>query len=192
MNKQIFKFFAVCLVNLSPMLMANFADMDKNIKLRVAAFFPIEDRVRDIYGSTQPSYQIESTVGINDFTFAWLNVDWMSKNGHSEHLKNFTSMRMLSISSGASLLGQVREDIKIYLGCGYSLSCLSIHNRHTLKHRHQKKYISGLQVKSGVLYTVSCDYFVEFFVDYLYQARQFKSRISLGGFKVGGGLGYHF
>lgn len=162
------------------------------IKARVAAFFPSSNRFRKIYDHTLPCYQLEATAKVYKCFSLWANADWLSKNGNSNHLNYFTSIRMVSYSIGLSAAYPLTDQVSAYLGIGPAGAYTEIHNRHVRSHRNETKNIFGLLAKSGFIYNIDCHLFVDFFVDYLYLPSQFHTNVELGGVKAGVGIGYNF
>lgn len=193
MYKHLFKALLSWSLLAPPLLCGNMAN---TIKCRAAAFFPCSDRMRDIYSQTIPTYEVEATFGVKDTVQAWANVGWLYKHGRSENLKSATSINMRSVSCGLSLVGCVNECLRIYLGAGYSMTCAQIKNTFYTSNTHckykERKYISGVVVKSGVLYDINCMLCSEAFLDYLYLPSKFHTSVSLGGLRLGIGLGYKY
>ena len=166
--------------------------LDPTLKVRVAAFWPTSDRFREIYGSSMPSYQIEA-----GFTFlqnfrGWVNFDWVYKKGHSEPLHHKTTINLSNGSFGVSFVQCVTDDISLYAGIGPSFGDIRIRNRTTKEHKRENKFAVGGVVKLGAVYQINCRFFLDLFVDYLYQPAHIRSDVNVGGLKAGIGVGTHF
>lgn len=162
------------------------------LKVRIGAFFPTSDRFTEIYGDSLPVYEIEGAWTFCQCYKAWVNIDYFCKKGHSHHLDYFTSVKMSNFSFGITIPHRIFDQFTVYAGIGPSIGYIAVHNRVTKKHINEKQAAFGLVLKSGITYEITSCYFADFFVDYLYQPSTFKTRVNMGGVKVGLGLGSHF
>lgn len=170
-----------------------FSGMKSSFKVRIAAFWPLmSGRFREIYGDVTPNYQIEAGFTFRDCYQVWVNFDWIYKRGHSHSLHDSTTLNIGNLSIGLSLLHHFSKSFTAYAGLGPSFGRINVHNTFTHIHRNETKYPVGLAVKSGLLYHFNCRYFVDIFVDYLYQPTSFKTKVDIGGLKTGIGIGIDF
>ena len=151
-----------------------FARLDPTLKVRVAAFWPTSERFTEVYGNSMPSYQIEAAGTIYKCYQGWVNFDWVYKKGRSDHLKYGTVLNIGALSFGVSLPYQFTDKFSVYAGIGPSFGYIAVHNRHTRQYKNENKYAVGVVVKSGLIYNITCRYFVDFFFDYLYSPRRIR------------------
>lgn len=186
------KWLLTCLLLLSARGFALADDMNTTLKARLAAFYPTEDRYRHVYGSSMASYQLEATTKYNECYDIWANVDWLNKNGKSNQLRYFTTIKVTNLSFGISIPYKISDKFSAYAGIGAAIGHVYIHNRFTSAHRNEKKFAGGLALKSGLIYEVTCRVFLELFLDYTYQPVQFRRTVDIGGIKTGFGIGSRF
>lgn len=189
MNKKICKICLMLFVSTTSLVSAHW---NSSVKFRGGAYFPTEHRFKRIYGKALPVYEVETTIALKKRFQGWINVNWLNKHGSSDRLHYSTTIRMASLSTGGSFLLKIAQGTMVYAGLGYSLSNIDLKNHCTALCRRKNKYISGLALKSGILLDVNCRLFTDFFVDYVFLDKQFRTRVLLGGFKIGAGVGYKF
>ena len=177
-----------------------FADLNTSLEFRGAAFIHSSHRFREIYGNIGSSYQIEAagTLDCNfDCNLGWFaNADWTQKKGRSEGLNDVTKMSIANFSFGLKYLYPFFCNYTAYVGIGPSFSRIALNNHHTHHRSHHNRYNSRIAIggilKTGVLYSIRCNIFLDVFVDYLYQPVSYSTSVNIGGFKTGAGIGYKF
>jgi len=178
-----------------------FADLCSSLEFRGAGFFHSSHRFREIYGNVGTSYQIEAAGNLDfcnlDCNLGWFaNVDWTQKKGRSEGLHDVTKMSIANLSFGLKYLYPFYRNYTAYAGIGPSFSRIALNNHHSHLRSHNNRYNSRIAIggilKTGVLYSVSCNLFLDVFVDYLYQPVSYSTNVDIGGFKLGAGIGYKF
>jgi outer membrane protein len=142
-------------------------DADIAVEFRTAAFFPCEDRFRDIYGDVNPSYQIEATYGLCNCWKLFANIDEFYQTGRVKYCCK-SSLNILTTSFGPKYVYPLWSCVDIYGGVGLSLA-----------------------LKSGINYYFYRNFFLDLFVDYNYQPA-FDQCVDIGGVKTGLGIGYLF
>jgi len=199
MKQSIIKIIVFILITFMPLL----AYSETSLEFRTAAFFHSSDRFRDIYGRVGPSYQIEAAHSLNDYFDcysglerfnAFANIDWYSENGKSEGLNWKTKVSIANFSFGLRYPYYFTNGLALYVGIGPSISriVLNNHNHNFNQKRSDTKIAFGGILKTGILYSINCNFFLDVFVDYLYQPVHYSTRVDIGGFKIGSGLGYKF
>lgn len=198
MHQTMFKFF-FCLIIFSGSSL--FADPCTSFEFRGAGFFHSSHRFREIYGNVGTSYQIEAAGNFNccnlDCNLGWFaNVDWTQKKGRSEGLNDPTKMSIANLSFGLKYLYPFFCNYTAYAGIGPSFSRIALDNHHSHQRSHNNRYNSRIAIggiiKTGVLYSINCNLFLDGFVDYLYQPVNYSTNVDIGGFKLGAGIGYKF
>lgn len=188
MNKRIIiAIFIFSLLNLFPCFGNNYS-----VELRTAAFFPSSGLFRGIYGKVGTCYQAEGSAKWKNCWDLWSNIDWFTKHGESLGFRQPTRINILNFSLGIKYVYPFSRKCNAYIGLGPNLSVLWLKNNF-LGHREKvsKRALGGI-VKLGIQYFITDCYFLDLFVDYLYQPMHFKNHVNVGGFKTGIGLGTQF
>lgn len=176
---------------------------ESRVEVRADAFIPSNKLFREIYGDVNASYGIEASAGLIDCFEGWVNFDWFSKDGRSHVERNesdiegcghdSTRAEIANFSFGLRLPYDLCSSFTPYAGIGPSFSRIWIKNK-GLCHSKEARWACGGIVKLGVYYDFCNCFFLDVFVDYLYQPVNFKHRhhVDIGGFKTGAGIGYRF
>jgi hypothetical protein len=171
------------------------AELETTIELRSAAFFHSSKRFREIYGRVGASYGFEVSTRYRNCLAIWVNYDQFSKHGrvHGE-CGGKTRVDIYNASLGVNYLYPFCNCFEAYAGLGGSLSRINLKNRSHCFHEEKSKLAGGLVLKSGIIYYFSCNWFLDLFVDYLYQPVKFHHHhcVDIGGVKAGGGIGVSF
>ena len=163
------------------------------LELRGAAFFPSAKRFRGIYGNVSSCYELESVVSFCSPWEGWVNFDWYSKNGRSIGLHDDTRVSIANGSFGIRYKYPCGGCYVPYLGIGPSFAGIHIKNKLCNHHTEEKSnFVVGGVVKAGVYWYFCNDWFIDFFVDYLYQPKHYETRVDLGAVKPGIGIGVKF
>lgn len=195
MNKIIFKaFFTFLLCYLIPLT----AELQTTIEIRSAAFFHSSKLFRRLYGNVGTSYELEVSTRFQDCLELdnieiWANYDQFSKHGKVRHCEGAkTRIDIYDISLGLNYIYPFCNCFEAYAGIGSSLSSVVLKNKSCCFHEKKSKLAAGIVLKSGIVYYLSCQIFLDLFVDYLYQPVNFHHRVDVGGVKIGGGIGWKF
>lgn len=164
--------------------------METTVELRAAAFFPSSDRFRDIYGKVIGDIQIEASTQWPGCLESWVNLDFLSKHGKSIGGEDPTKVNIANVSFGINMPYQFCE-YTFYIGIGPSFSRIWLKNQSCSEEKVSKLAYGGV-LKSGVCYFLTECIFLDVFVDYLYQPVHFETKVDIGGFKIGAGLGVAF
>jgi hypothetical protein len=167
-------------------------EINPTVVLRGAAFLPTSERFNEIYGRSIGNYQIEVAGTFFSCYRSWMNLDWVYKKGKSDSLGYFTRVKIGNFSLGLSIPYEISTDLHAYAGIGASFGYIEVQNRFTKIHRNENKFAAGLVVKSGIIYNIHCHYFLDLFIDYLYQPTTFSTNVNIGGLKIGAGIGTRF
>jgi hypothetical protein len=163
-----------------------------DIEFRTGVFFPSSHRFREIYGNGAASYQVETSLQFHPFLAAWTNVDWVPKSGRSIGVHDYTRVNIFNVGLGLKVPYQVNDKFSVYVGLGPSFGGIWIHNHaHCIKKRASKVLFGGV-AKAGINYFFSESFFLDVFVDYLYEPVRFDTSMNIGGLKTGLGIGYSF
>lgn len=168
------------------------AEGSTTVELRCAAFFPTDKRFRQIYGSVNPSFQIETSTPLNCIVDMWANFDWFSKRAAVSGCGK-TRIDIPNLSLGLKKVCPLTCCFDVYVGLGASFSWITLKNP-ACGGGFEKttKFAFGGVLKTGVNYTLCKCIFLDFFVDYLYLPVHINRTIDCGGLKAGVGIGYQF
>lgn len=164
-------------------------------QVRGAAFIPLKEDLRDIYGSGIPTLEFEGSYSLLkdkwmqcDQLLLWGNVGWTSGSGHH------TKMNLVPISIGLEYQLHFARYFDFYLGVGPTFSFLRIDN-HRGSHDFNRNQF-GLTTKTGFRATFPTNFFIDVFADYYYTQFKEMHHGSLhidnhfSAFIVGAGFGY--
>ncbi|MBA2728938.1 MAG: hypothetical protein H0U49_12295 [Parachlamydiaceae bacterium] len=188
-----------------------------DVAARIAYFQPQDHRIRGIYGHHgYPEYELEANCPIDSIynccgydcgpTWAgWGNFSIYHKKGHSSGcIKNSSEITSWALNFGIKgYLGACcfPESFRPYLGFGVGYAHVDFHDHSPYVNKHIDRSGIAILAKSGIEYDITCDIFLDFFVDYAsnwfnspHTSRCCNStrRFNTGGVKLGLGLGYHF
>ena len=170
-----------------------------SIEIRGAAFFPASHRFREVYENIGGNYQVELSTSTcicqREFNL-WANFDWYSKkNKKHDCCDYYTRVEIPTISGGLKYYFPCTcfcSNFDFYLGLGVTYSRIHLKSESCcVKEKKCKDSIGGV-IKSGINYYFCRNFFLDVFVDYVYQPVSFHKHVDVGGLKVGGGLGYSF
>lgn len=201
------KKYLLCLVLLflAPYQVSAFFNCDRSVEFRFGGYFPETSRLKEIYSSSWPEYQIIFNQGMCDNLQLWLEGDYTLKSGHSKGLKDPTKIRIIPISLGVKYLVSLScfcPSTEFYLGAGVAYTFLRIKDDSEFVHEHTDKEAWGAIFKSGIYYHLTDCLFADFYVDYLYQRYSIshpdsspyvrRNDLNAGGVKAGVGIGLRF
>lgn len=192
-------FFTLCVLSQMVSLQAF------DIEARIAYFLPQDTRMRDIYGKNGlPEYEIEVSAPFQSCCDCscdwdmWANLSYYDGSGHSSCLRNSTWARNWTLTAGLKRYFDVCMCFRPYLGLGVGLVNAQFKDRSPFVSRHVNKWGTAILVKSGIKYDVTCNIFLDLFMDYSYNwimnkgCCHSKRNLTTGGLKLGLGLGYQF
>ena len=165
----------------------------KSIELRGAAFIPTGDLFRDIYGSAAGNVQVELAARQNEGCWgAWMNGDFISKEGHSLGLCKSTTAKIFDFSLGVRRYWDIRC-FTAALGFGANAGHIKLNNCTTCSPTCVSKWGGGFVIKSNLYYDITDCWFLDLFADYTYQKICFtNNEAHIGGVKLGAGVGVNF
>ncbi len=179
-----------------------------DIEARVAYFLPQDHRMRDIYSSKGfAEYELETSTPLDCLVDCapcnwdgFANLSFYQKNGRSSCLNDRTRVTNWTLNFGVKRYFDVCGCFKPYLGLGAGAAYVRFHDHSDFVKRHNNKWGFAILAKSGVKYDITCNLFLDLFVDYSYAWFNFYHKRSCvavrntntGGLKCGLGLGYQF
>lgn len=178
------------------------------IEARAAYFYPQEKRIRDLYGKNGfANYQIEAAMPFDYLNDCYCSCDWdlftnvgyYEKSGHTSCLNSRTTVNNWTINFGVKRYFDMCECFRPYLGLGIGAAYVKFHDRSDFVRQHTNEWGFALLAKSGIIYDITCNFFLDAFIDYSYEWYDFKKKscvstknVNTGGLKTGLGLGYRF
>jgi hypothetical protein len=167
---------------------------ENRLEFRSVAFYPHSQLFRDIYGRMEIDWQVQASTELTDHLDLWSNFSWLYSKGHSIGFHNRTSINILNSSLGVNYLYSLNCQFTLYFGIGACIGKMWITNHSDFRgnERLTKRLFGGI-AKCGIYYYFSRQYYLDLFLDYLYQTVHFPhKRLNIGGIKAGLGLGKLF
>lgn len=161
------------------------------LAVRGASFFPLEHRFQQVYGNATWDVQVEAGMALNSGWEVFTNIDYMAIDRNKNSCCK-TYAEVVQGSFGLKRSFRLSDQNDFYLGVGPSFGHISLDNHSCCGKEVKSKYATGVVVKSGVRHFFYNGFFLDLFVDYLYQPVHFHKRVDIGGIKTGAGLGLAF
>jgi len=196
-----FIFLTLCLLSQMVSLQA----LEFDVEARVAYFYPSDNRMREVYNQNGwANYQIEAST---PFDFCcdcscdwrlWTNVSYFHETGHSSCLRDKTSVNNWAVNFGLKRYFETCMCLRPYLGLGVGFAYVQFNDHSPFVHEHVRRWGVAVLAKSGIQYDVTCNLFLDLFLDYAYNGFRFhgccgsRRHVDTGGLNVGLGLGYKF
>lgn len=173
---------------------------DWSLQVRGAAFIPLQEQLRKIYGSALPTVELEGSYSLIKWSdcnqlLLWGNVGWTFKTGESIGFGYYSRLNLIPISVGVEYQINFWRNFDFYVGLGPTYSFLRIENKDGFDTTHLRRSQFGFTTKTGFRYTFCTNFFFDIFGDYFYTPfREMHDSIQnidnhFSGFFVGGGFG---
>jgi hypothetical protein len=178
-----------------------FYDRDVLVEIKGSGFFPTSHLFKKIY-HTSGMVGAEATVNLYDCIYGWASIDWLSKSGHSLIADTKTKVNYLPIAFGLKYFIPFPFCYgDWYVGIGALAARIHTHDFSPFVAPYYTKWGWGVIAKAGVLFDISCSFFIDFFLNY--SSVNARSTNTFGGLVVphkakvhgwilGAGLGYRF
>ncbi|MCJ7651991.1 MAG: hypothetical protein MUP85_25610 [Candidatus Lokiarchaeota archaeon] len=158
-----------------------------SIELKGSYFSPSEKAFQDIYGGGI-TYGGEVAIGLWKNLQFWLGGNYYSGNGGLTYTGEATSLKILPIGGG--LKYELSSGILGFYG-GVGVNYYQYKESSVIGNVNEGKI--GFIGKLGLSLNVTKGLFIDLFVNYSYcEMTPADFTINIGGFDVGGGLGYKF
>ena len=179
-------------------------------EFRVAYFIPKSKRVKKIYSKNLVDYQLELSKEIYPNYSVWLDVDYLTKKGHSQPFHDSTRICLVPIGLGLNYRFWCCNGWSAYAGAGANYTYLNIHDHSDYVKEHTSKWDFGGTLKLGIKKVFCNGITLDFFCDYFLQKFHFSKHskcsssehysscyiehtdLNANGLKVGIGIGYFF
>lgn len=147
---------------------------DISLDAKCAAFFPLDSKVRKIYGSALPMVTLEANARLCPLWEAWLDSSYVFADGKSYGwYGKDTHLSFVPISLGVKYFYSLCDGTDLYVGAGPCYSFFTTKDHNSLVHKITSKKQWGAVFKSGFRYHQSDCTFVEGFFNYMYQELSF-------------------
>lgn len=173
------------------------------VEFKAGYLFFTDSDVRRVYGNGAFDIQLGATYPIWSLGCGWtLNaygaVEYFQQSGKSSGDQK-TSIWSIPVNIGIKPVYAINDSLQYYFAIGPRYFYFHQHNDSSYVFRNKSKSGWGLFVNTGFNY-IFCDHFViDLFGEYSYAKVHFHGKdsiytrnIQIGGFTVGGGLGYQF
>jgi len=172
------------------------------LQARGAAFMPLKEELRHMFGSAEGTAEIESSYAIYkdkwtscDQLLFWMNASWTHVYGHTNEQRYPAKLNLVPLSFGLTYQWNIVRNVDFYLGIGptYSFLRASIESPFQKKHFNRGQF--GFTTKTGFRFTFATNFFIDIFGDYYFTSfRKMHSNVghienNFSGFFVGGGFG---
>lgn len=155
---------------------------------RVGSLLPISSLFREIYGTVNPSYQLEISGDLSRRIKAWGNGAYSHIQGASVPLKTKSHLQMVPLSFGVKYFGYLTENWEFSIGLGPCYTWLCETNDSQFIPR--AKTLHGLGGIGKILFARKVrGISSSVFADYLLQR---ASNVDLSSFIFGGGIGGYY
>lgn len=175
-----------------------------NLNARVAYLYPTSSRLRHIYSSSIPFYQLETTYETCQGWGYWFDVGYFSKKGHTsldncscsscssfDNTKIKTKLNLLQLGTGLKYSLDFTCNLSAYLGLGVTYSLINIRNDSCFVDDRVRKKTFGGSIKSGFCYYFNDCFHADLFVDY-YLTKIKDHHLDLSTVATGVGVGVSF
>lgn len=166
-------------------------------------YAPMNHRFRDIY-HTAKIYGAEVTIPVCSNFAVWAGGSYFDKKGKSLGLSSKTFVRVIPIGAGLKYFVPICwKGIKgdFYVGAGAEYVYLSTHDHSNFVIKHIRKYGLGGVYKAGFVLPISCNFYINLYLDYHDKRFSFHKRdgkqiyrmkADISGLSTGIGIGYRF
>lgn len=169
------------------------AKVECEFKVRGSALIPTSDLFRDIYGTAAGNFDAEFAVKVYSYLQVWANVDYMQAHGHSLCFCDPTSIWIVNGSFGLKAPYDFNDWLTGYLGIGPTFGGIRIRDESQFSGCSTcTKSSIGFVAKSGLDFFFCKRWFVDVFLDYVYQQAEFQKHVNANAVRVGAGLGITF
>jgi hypothetical protein len=188
---------------------------DIMVEGKAAWFHPTDKKFRRIYDNGG-LYGGEITVPFCNGLALFGSVDYFSRKGHSINRCNLavdgskhrdrTRIRIIPVALGVKYFYSLPcfcefLNMDLYVGAGVQWNCLKIRDHSNFVKKHTSKCSVGGIYKIGSIIRLSCDWFLDLFVNYSDNCAHFhrskhrnikRSNADLSAWIIGAGIGYNF
>lgn len=194
-----FKLFFCSLLAISSTIAAN-----EVIEVKTGYFFFSNSKMRKVYDTGGLDVQVCASYPLCNLCRWTLNaygaVEYFYRSGKSIHGHQKTALWSVPINIGLKSAYEINANMQCYFAAGPRYFYVHQHNHSSYVYENKSRNGLGFFINTGVNYAL-CDHFViDIFGEYSYGKTHFDGRksrvytrgIQMGGFTLGGGIGYEF
>jgi len=171
------------------------------IEARVSYFRPFSKTFRQIYHNGGVDYALETTVPLWHGINLWGSVDYFSKRGEMIGIDRSTHITLVPITLGLKYLYAVNSFYGVYGGLAPKYYFVQIVNRSSPVYRTTHRYGLGGVIEAGNLFYLHKHCVLDIFTSCSFKRVRGLSHLppnatcsslQVGGWNIGGALGYSF
>jgi opacity protein-like surface antigen len=174
-------------------------------EIKTGYFSFTDHKMRKVYDRGGLDVQLSATYPLCNLTHRWkLNaygaIEYFQKSGRSLNDHQNTSLWSIPVNIGVKPSYQINDKWHYYFAVGPRYLYIHQHNHSSYFYENRSENGLGFFVNTGLNYSL-CDHFViDIFGEYSYakvhfhsgRSRVYTKDIQVGGFTLGGGIGYEF
>lgn len=171
-----------------------------SVDAQAGYFIFTNDTMRDVYDKGGFKVAVSATYPLQDIWNLYASLGFIGAWGKSTHFHQNTNFWQIPLDVGIKPLFCVCENVDWYIALGPRFFYAHQHNKSEYVSKSLGKAGVGLFVKSGFDFYRCCDFSFNVFGEYSYQPIKpssskhdtYRKTIDVGGFAIGGGVGYTF
>lgn len=171
-----------------------------SIEGRVGYFVFASDKMRDVYSDGGFEVGVSATYPLCDIWNLYASLGFIEAWGKSPHFREKTTFRQIPLDVGIKPVIAVCSNVDWYMAIGPRFYYAQQHNDSDFVSKRLHRSGVGLFVNSGFDFYQTCNYSFNVFGEYSYQPSKpsskkedtYRKSVQIGGFAVGGGMGYTF
>ncbi len=177
-----------------------------DLQLRTSFFLPQDSTLRKVYKNGWEDGQFEISYNNDWYLTPWINLTYYETSGHSTCQKKHSRLTSRSLTFGAKkYLCCFSQEFgggyfTPYLGIGVGVDYKTFHDKADYVRKELNRWSPTIILKSGIEIDLSCNFFLNFYLDYSYSAIfgkrccngiRYRS-FDAGGLFAGVGIGMHW
>ncbi len=180
---------------------ANDCTNTATLEARASYFRPFSKTFRELFRNGGIDYSLETTIPVWCGLNVWGAVDYFSRGGKMIGIDRSTRLTMVPITAGLKYVYFCNRYYGVYAGAGTRYYFVELINRVYPIHRVTHRQGFGGIVEVGNLFCLNNSFLIDLFASCSFKSfhglrhlppNAESSRIDVGGWNVGGGLGYKF
>jgi hypothetical protein len=175
------------------------------VEIKTGYFFFSNSTMRTIYNRGGLDLQLCASYPLLNLTPRWIvnaygAIEYFHRSGKSLNEDAKTSLWLIPINIGLKPTYAINANLYYYFAIGPRYFYIHQHNHSSYVYKNKSRNGLGFFVNTGFNYAFSNHFVVDIFGEYSYAKTRFHSgrsdvytrNIQIGGFTLGGGLGYGF
>lgn len=172
--------------------------IDVFVEAKGAYFYPMSHRLREVYATGLGLYGVEFSCQTYRNLYTWVSADAFHKKGHSLGIHYPTKITTVPLGLGLKYLFPISW-VDLYLGAGILGTYMHIKDYDPFVVRTTAKWGVGGIAKSGAIFNLGHNLFIDVFTNYSYTKIDIDNRpgvithdADLSGFSFGAAICYRF